>query len=219
MRYKLVCFDFDHTLSIGKTAAEHASELLACGSEIAAAEHAFRVGELTTWQFTDLMAMKFRDCTPETLSIHMTSMPVVSGIADTVKWLKARGLRVVINTVGFRDLMLPIGEAFGFDAVSGVRLTTQNGRFTGAVSRYFPLEDKIGFARDEAAQVGAGLDHVIAIGDGLSDLPLFQNVRRTVAFNAPPSVEAQAHFAVCGQSTGILHPVFETILSEQEARK
>lgn len=214
MPYKLVCFDFDHTLTQGKTAAEHVSDLLGCSADVDNAEDMFRNGRMTTSEFTDAMAHTFAGRTIDEIENHMLSIPLVSEISSTVTWLKARGLRVVINTVGFRDLLVPIGKHYGFDCVSGAQLEQSNGCFTGEVDAYFPLEDKIKFARDQAAIVGARLSEVIAVGDGLSDLPLFQNVGRSIAFNAPDEVSKTTHAVINGTSCAPLLPVFDAFLGE-----
>ena len=214
MPYKLVCFDFDHTLTQGKTAAEHISDLLGCSADVDDAEDMFRNGLMTTSEFTDAMAHTFAGRTIDEIENHMLSIPLVSEISSTVTWLKAKGLRVVINTVGFRDLLVPIGKHYGFDSVSGAQLGKNNGRFTGEVDAYFPLEDKIKFARDQAVMVGAQLSEVIAVGDGLSDLPLFQNVGRSIAFNAPDEVSKTTHAVAHGASCAPLLPVFEAFLGE-----
>lgn len=216
MRYKLICFDFDHTLTRGTTAAEHISTLLGCRADVEEAEQRFRAGKMTTWQFTDAMAANFQNRRIEEIESCMRSIPLIEDIAEMVDWLKAHGVRVVINTVGFRDLMHPLGEQFDFDDVSGVRLTQVNGRFTGGVDSYFPLENKVHFARNQAAQVGADLSSVIAIGDGLSDLPMFRSVGYSIAFNAPEEVRAKTDAAAEGPSCKALRPRIETILKEKD---
>jgi len=214
MPYKLVCFDFDHTLTRGKTAAEHVSDLLGCSSDVDNAENMFRNGLMSTSEFTDAIAHTFIGRTIEEIDSHMLTIPLISEIPLTVAWLKARGIRVVINTVGFRDLMVSLGKKYGFDSVSGAQLTKNNGYFTGEVDAYFPLGDKIQFARNQARMVGAKLSEVIAVGDGLSDLPLFQNVGRSVAFNAPDDVSKATDAATHGTSCASLLPIFKAFLGE-----
>ncbi|MEO1702607.1 MAG: HAD-IB family phosphatase [Pseudomonadota bacterium] len=214
MKYKLVCFDFDHTLTRELSAAEHASSFLGCQEDMACAEQEFRSGKLTTQQFTDRFAGVFSGHTTGDVAAHMHHIPLVSEIAEIVTWIKSQGARVVINTVGFRDLIVPLGAQFGFEAVSGVRLCTRDGRFDGGVEAYFKLEDKIAFASHEASNVGGSLSEVIAIGDGLSDVPLFQSVGRSIAFNASPDVNAMADASAAGGSCNALMPALQSFFSE-----
>lgn len=212
MRYKLVCFDFDHTLTVGVSAAEHVASFLNCEDDMAEAEWAFKEGHLTTQGFTDRFAGNFRGHHQIAVANHMHDIPLISDIPDTVRWLKSLGIRVVINTVGFRDIIAPIGATLGFDAVSGAGLSSLNGKFDGGVTTYFPLKEKINFAKQEASLVGASLSEVIAIGDGLSDLPLFQSVGYSVASNAPDKVSAVSSASTKGTSCNALRRVIQELV-------
>lgn len=213
MQYKLVCFDFDHTLTVGVSAAEHVATFLDCIDDMAAAEREFREGRLTTQGFTNRFAGNFQGHDQDAIADHMLDIPLISDISNTVQWLKSLGLRVVINTVGFRDIIAPVGTSLGFDAVSGAGLSSAGGKYDGGVTAYFPLEAKITFAQQQAKIADCDLSQAIAVGDGLSDLPLFHSVGYSVAFNAPSDVNAQSAAAASGHSCSAIRRVIEPLLT------
>lgn len=207
MRYRLVSFDFDHTLTLGATAAEHMARFVGAEAAVAAAEAAFRAGRMTTDQFTDATADLLAGHDVAAVETHMRTIPLIGGVADLVAWLHARGLRVIVNTVGYADLVAPVAAALGFDGVSGAGLERDGDRFTGRVTRYFRLEDKIAFAEHHAARAGGDLSTVIAVGDGLSDVPLFAAVGGSIAFNADERTAAAATCATSGTDCTALRAV------------
>lgn len=199
MTYKLVSLDFDHTLTRGVTAAEHLASLLGIQEIIARAEAALKSGELDTYGFTNCTAHFLTGIDVSCVLKHMRKIPLIGGVRRLISALKAQGLRVILNTIGYRSILTGIAEELEIDAVSGVEFEIRDARFTGKVISYFPLEEKITFARDHVARAGGTLSNVIAIGDGASDRPLFQAVGTSIAFNADEATEKLASLAVRGE--------------------
>ena len=73
-------------------------------------------------------------------------------------------------------------------------------RFTGRVNRHFEPADKVGYAQELCARLGAGLDQVVAVGDGFTDIPLFEAVGFSVALNATDAARSVAPVAVDSES-------------------
>lgn len=212
MHYKIASFDFDHTLTVGVAAAEHLACYLGVEQEIGEAETAFHRGEMSTTAFTNATAKFLAGQDVTEIQSYIFTIPLVSGIKELVSQLKQCGLRVVVNTVGYRNILVPLVDHLGFDDVSGVLLEQDDSLFTGNVVSYFPLEKKIKFAEDQANLVGGDLSSVIAVGDGISDIPLFSVVGGSIAFNANPKINMLATLATSGESCDSLHRAFEKLL-------
>ena len=81
-----------------------------------------------------------------------------------------------------------VADRFGFSAVSGTVMHVDgDGILAGRVARYFEPEDKVAFFRDYCESRDLGMHQVVAIGDGQSDLPMFDAVGFSVGFNASPA--------------------------------
>jgi phosphoserine phosphatase len=85
-----------------------------------------------------------------------------------------------------------MGQRFGFAAYCGPELETVDGSFTGRVQATFDEFGKRDFALGYAAKLGFGPDRCAAIGDSRSDLPLFDVVGLSIAFNADEQARARA---------------------------
>lgn len=178
---------------------EHLARFHGAEAAVAQAEADFRAGIIDTHQFTDRTAMLLLGLQTETIERYMQSLPLVAGCAELIREMKGLGLRVILNTIGYRPLLTSVVRRLGVEAVSGVELVEAEGAITGVVARYFPLQEKIAFAERHAVEMGGGLGDVIAVGDGLSDIPLFEAVGASIAFNADPVTESQATVAARGR--------------------
>ncbi len=196
MSYKIVSLDFDHTITARDTAIEHVAKKMDIESLIQQAEDDFRSGNIDTTAFTDLTAGCFEDFEVESVNQMATDIPLLPGAADMITTLIDQDIYVIINTVGYKPLLQPISDRLGLHAVSGAELETQDGIYTGNVVSYFSIVDKISFAAQFAHERLLTLDDVIAIGDGLSDVPLFEAVGCSIAFNANKETRAKADHAI-----------------------
>jgi len=70
----------------------------------------------------------------------------------------------------------------------------------GRVARYFEPEDKVAFLREYCESRRLSMHKVVAIGDGQSDLPMFDAVGFSVALNASPAARAAASVSVDSRS-------------------
>lgn len=210
MRYRIVSMDFDHTLTAKKTAIEHFAASVGRLDEIAALEAAFRARELTTREFSDRTAHMFAGTRADIVDETASKISLLAGSDDLVKELVSLGVTVIINTVGYEPLLRNFKKRTGCADVSGVLLACVGNIYTGSVQKYFAIEDKIHFAADAASRIGCGLGDVLAVGDGLSDLPLFRAAGHSIAFNADAITKASATSAVDGRD---VRPLRELLLN------
>ncbi|GGK22278.1 HAD family hydrolase [Salinarimonas ramus] len=211
MRYKVVSLDFDHTLTDGVTAIEHYAAAVGRLDLVRVAEAEFRAGTLTTREFSDRTAHIFAGAGRADVDAVAGRIALLSGVDELVRELTSRGLVVVVNSVGYRALLHTFQRRTGCRDVSGVDLVLDGDTYTGAVERYFALEDKIAFAANAAGSIGCSLEEVVAVGDGLSDMQLFAAVGRSIAFNADPVTKASADVSVDG---GDVSPLRTALLDE-----
>lgn len=219
MPFRVISLDFDHTLTTRFTAIEHLASHLGIEKEIAFVEAEFRAGKLDTYGFSDRTAGLLAGIRRADVARHMRSIPLLDGLEEMIRVLKGRGLRVIINTVGYRPFLEALGEQLGLDDVSGALLEHDEVVFSGRVQAYFPLEDKIAFARRHAQAAGGDLADVIAVGDGLSDVPLFKAVGASVAFNANAATRAMATLSAEGRDCTDLARKIDQLLSRPVARE
>jgi phosphoserine phosphatase len=199
-RWRLVVADLDGTLITGTTAAAHLDGWIGHGPVITDLERRFASGELTNTQVAESYAPLYRGIAVADAAAAMAPISSLDDIALGVGLLKDRGIEAVIATAGWSFSARALGDLWGFTDARGVDLEVDStGRFTGRVSRHFEPEDKVGYVDEQCRRLGIGLDQV-AIGDGRSDLPLFEAVGFSVALNAATAVRAAASAAIESES-------------------
>jgi phosphoserine phosphatase len=199
--WAVVAVDLDGTLITGTTACLHLGDWIGHRPVVEELERRFALGEIDSAAVADGDAPYYVGRTVDDVTLAMASVPCISDIDEGVRCLDRNGISALICTVSWTFAAQCLAERFGFVAVSGTVMGVDaDGRLSGGVERYFEPEDKVAFVRDHCTANGLGLDQVVAIGDGRSDVPLFRAVGFSVALNASPDARAAASVAVESRS-------------------
>ncbi len=195
--WRLLVADLDGTLVTGSVAA-HLDRWIGHESTIAELQGELRDGQVTNAQVADAYAPLYRDVSRAGAAAALADIACLTGIPEGVNLLAERGIEAVIATVGWSFGADSLAGVWGFAGARGVDLEVDptTDRFTGRVQRHFEPAEKVDFAAEFCAQNGTTLDAVVAVGDGSSDLPLFDAVGYSVALNASPDARAAASVAV-----------------------
>ena len=200
--WRLVVADMDGTLVTGTTACVHLDDWIGHGPVIEGLERRCASGEITDIQVAESYAPFYRDIALADASAVMGQIPSLDDIALGVSRLSGCGIEAVIATVSWSFAAGALADLWGFTRVRGADLEVDDatGLFTGRVRRHCEPEDKVTFVAEQCQRLGVGLDQVVAIGDGRSDLPLFHSVGFSVAVNASSEAQAAASATVDSQS-------------------
>ena len=200
--WRLVVADIDGTLVTGTTACVHLDGWIGHGPVIEGLERRCASGEITDIQVAEGYAPFYRDIALADASAVMGQIPSLDDIALGVSRLSGCGIEAVIATVSWSFAAEALADLWGFTRVRGADLEVDDatGLFTGRVTRHCEPEDKVTFVAEQCQRLGVGLDQVVAIGDGRSDLPLFHSVGFSVAVNASSEAQAAASATVDSQS-------------------
>lgn len=119
------------------------------------------------------------------------------GARTLVRTLRGFGFRVCLVSGGFTQVVAPIAEELGIDAVRANDLEVVDGHLTGRVVG--PIIDRRGkqeALEQFAAAFGIPMSRTVAIGDGANDLDMLDAAGLGVAFNAKPAVRSAADTSV-----------------------
>jgi len=115
------------------------------------------------------------------------------GAATLVLTMSAHGVHCLLVSGGFEHFTGPVSRAAGFAGHQANRLIEADGRLTGAVAEpILGREAKLEALKLHAAELGLGVDEVLAIGDGANDLAMIEAAGLGVAYRAKPVVAARA---------------------------
>ncbi len=115
------------------------------------------------------------------------------GAAELVGWLQGQGHRVLLASGGFGQIVRPLAEQLGVDALVANTLGVRDGQLTGQVEG--PIIDRAAKAaalRDHAARWQIPLAQTVAIGDGANDVDMLTSAGVGVAFCAKSALRQVA---------------------------
>ncbi len=115
------------------------------------------------------------------------------GARTLCRTLRSLGYRICLVSGGFVEVVQPLADELGVDAVRANRLEVVDGRLTGRVEG--PIVDRQGkrSALEEfAREFDIPMRRTIAIGDGANDIDMLQAAGLGVAFNAKSAARAAA---------------------------
>ena len=119
------------------------------------------------------------------------------GARTLCRTLKRLGYRVALVSGGFSEVIGPLAEELGVDAVRANGLEIEDGVLTGRVRG--PVIDRAAkeqALREFAVQFGIESSRTVAIGDGANDLDMLAAAGHGIAFNAKPVVQAAADSSI-----------------------
>lgn len=204
-----VFFDVDGTLVPQTSSSQHLAGYLGHLDVLRQAEDDYAEGRMDNRAVSVLDADGWRGHSQEAVRSFLSDLPLVAGIPDVLSWCREHDLAPFLATLAWEPVGLYLCDTFGFDGACGPTLVQQDDRYTGLVAGHFDEFDKRDFAQRVADGLGLTLDRCAAVGDSRSDLPLFADVRFSVAFNATAAVQSVAAASAEGEDIRAIIPHLE----------
>jgi len=196
--WRLVVSDLDGTLVTGTTALNHLGAWIGHEAIVEGLEDKFARGEVSDREVAEGYAPFYEGVALADAVEVMSRIPSIDDIGLGVAMLRQRTVEAFLATVSWSFAAQALADLWGFTQVCGadLELDGASGLFTGRVARHFEPEDKVAYVAEHCRRAGIGMDQVVAIGDGRSDLPLFRAVGFSVALNASSEARAAASVSV-----------------------
>jgi len=166
-------------------------------SEVADITRRAMAGELDFRASLDARVALLAGLPEEALSRVRARVTLTPGARTLCRTLSGLGYRICLVSGGFLEVVEPIAEELGVDAVRANRLEIVEGRLTGRLTG--PVVDREGKRRaleEFAAQFDIPMRRTIAIGDGANDIDMLEAAGLGVAFNAKSAARAAADAAL-----------------------
>ncbi|MBN2963412.1 phosphoserine phosphatase SerB [Sulfurospirillum sp. T05] len=193
---KLCVFDFDSTLMDGET-IDFFANAMGVGEEVSVITEKAMQGELDFFESLTRRVGLLRGLDVSRVNEICTSLPYMPNTKACIDDLKARGIKVVVFSGGFKSATNIAKEALGFDAHFSNTLHVKEGKLTGLVGGEMMFDTSKG----EMLQALQALLHVkkeetMAVGDGANDRSMFAHAGTRVAFCAKPILKQAANVIV-----------------------
>ena len=112
----------------------------------------------------------------------------LANISETIQTLHAREIECIVVTVGPIQVAKVASDIWGFDGFYGSGYEVLDGRFTGRIHEFLKAEDKIDCVREYCQKHNLASSRCLAVGDGSTDIPVFEFCGRSIAINASDEI-------------------------------
>lgn len=189
---KLLVMDVDSTLikqEVIELLAAHAGR----EAEVAAVTEAAMRGELDFAQSLHARVKTLEGLDASVIEKVRATIELSDGARELIAAFKAAGHHVGVVSGGFAQILDPLAAELGLDFACANDLGIEDGKLTGTVNgQVVDRAHKETMLRAWADQLGLGIEHTIAAGDGANDLDMVGAAGLGVAFNAKPALRDAA---------------------------
>lgn len=193
---KLCVFDFDSTLMDGET-IDFFAESMGIGAEVSAITERAMNGELDFFESLQQRVGLLKGLEFSKVEEICHNLPYMNGAVETIGDLKARGIKVVCFSGGFRTATSFAKNILGYDADFSNVLHARSGILTGLVGGDMMFDYSKGdMLLRLQSLLGITPEQTIVVGDGANDRSMFAHAGTRVAFCAKEILKKEANIIV-----------------------
>jgi len=184
-RFKLVVFDLDGTLTRERSIWEYIHIRLGKWYGFAEAyQKQFLAGRISYEEFCEQDARVWKGMTVDELLEIVKTVSFHPGADELIAYLKQRGLKLSVVSSGLSLLSDWVHQKYGFDFSVSNHLLQQDGVLNGKVKIQVYYDQKGEWVKKILERFRVKPEEVIALGDSVGDIDMFQMVGFSVAFNS-----------------------------------
>jgi len=163
-------------------------------AEVAAITRAGIDGRIDWEEGFRMRAERLRGLTQAQILRAARDLRPTPGAREFVDWLRTHDSKVVLVTGGPREVAESALALFGADAAFSNEFHYEDGVFTGRVTiRVSPLQ-KGEIVRELGSKWGIPKEEILAVGDGMMDLPLFMAAGTRLGINSHGKLKDHVDF-------------------------
>jgi phosphoserine phosphatase len=138
----------------------------------------------------------------------LSHIPIMKGARQAILGLQKAGCKTAIISAGISVLADRLQKTLGIDySLANVLATDENGLLTGEGKEVVPLLEKAEVLRHFASENRTALEDFAAVGDSKYDIPLFDEVGLSIAFNSEDNqVREKADVVIAGKDLSRIVP-------------
>ena len=195
---RILAMDMDSTL-VSIECIDEIADMAGRKEQVAAITEAAMRGEITDFSESLIRRVALLKGVPVSAleQVYNERLRLNPGAEKLVATAKQHGLKTLLVSGGFTFFTERLKERLGLDACHANTLEVADGVLTGrVVGDIVDAQAKANHLQALAAKLGAGVEQVIAVGDGANDLKMMAHAHFSVAYRAKPVVREQARYAL-----------------------
>lgn len=206
--FRLIAFDMDSTL-INIECVDEIADVVGKGPAVAAITDAAMRGEISDYKESLARRLALLAGTPVWVlqRVYEHRLRLNPGALELLAYARWDGLKILLVSGGFTYFTDRLKPRLGIDYAWSNELEIENGALTGRVlGRVVDGQAKRDAVAQTCLDIGCSHEQVIAVGDGVNDLPMMQLAGLSVAYRAKPKVREYANVSI---DTGGLNRLLE----------
>jgi len=185
MRYKLIIFDIDGTITRHISSWRYIHERLGIWKrEALRYQEQFLAGKISYRKFCELDAAHWKGMSERMIRNIFKKVPYSRNAVKSLERLKKMGFKLVAISTGLQYIPERLKKEIGFDYVLSNRLLSRKGILTGKVGINISHGAKDKTLRRIFGRFTVKPHEVISVGDSEGDIPLAKNTGYSIAFNS-----------------------------------
>lgn len=191
--FKVACFDMDGTLITNTDSVEYLCLLNGKSREAKEIDLKEEKDEISWIEADYLKAKLFNGLeVKRVLEEFENHIKLIDNIGEVLQQLRRNRVKSILVTAGPIQVAQALGAMFKFDKIYGSLYEVKNGCFTGEIEKHLgdsgKLENLVLYCNENEL----ALDKVVAIGDGASDIKVFEKSGKSIAINYSHKLEGKA---------------------------
>ena len=185
MRYKLIIFDIDGTITTHISSWRYIHEKLGLWQDRAFKyQEDFIAGKIDYRKFCELDAAHWKGMRESKIRNIFKNVRYSKNAKSCIKKLKEQGFKLAAVSTGLQYMPERIKKEMKFDYAVSNRLVSRSGKLTGGVSIKLAHGAKHEVLSTIFKKFGLRPHEVISVGDSEGDIPLAKETGYSIAFNS-----------------------------------
>lgn len=134
---------------------------------------------------------------------------IVDGLAEFMEFLRQRGIVTVLLSAGTDCVVQIMAQRFGFDYAFSSAFEVVDGKLTGEILSHIGKVGKVDCLESVCGPLEVPVESCVMVGDGVSDIPIFHALPRTIALNATDELKQYAKHMLDSDDIRALIPLLE----------
>lgn len=185
MRYKLIIFDIDGTITTHISSWRYIHEKLGLWQKQAFTyQEQFLAGKISYRRFCELDAAHWKGMPVKKIRDIFRGVKYSRNAVRSISKLKDMGFKLAAISTGLQFMPDRLKDEFDFDYTLSNRLVVRGGRLTGGVHINLAHGAKDTILRHITKRFDVKPHEVISVGDSEGDIPLAKKTGYSIAFNS-----------------------------------
>jgi len=211
--FKLFVFDMDSTL-IDAEVIDTLAKVAGVEETVSKITRAAMNGEMDYTESFQTRVASLKGLSCEKALAETDKIQLMTGAGELMKFIRSAGGKTAMITCGFSIVAENVKKQLDIDYAYSNDLIVKEGYLTGeAVGPLTTTNAKEKVLAELVEVLGIPYEECLVIGDGANDICLFKKAGFSIAFNAKPVVQEQAHAVVSGKDLRNVIPVLISVMN------